>query len=879
MQLNCKIWHLCASWLAIIACLILCSCSHGKMRNDVIVENDDYIITVDSVVFGQWMATAPDAQHLFTNYESVAIDSIPNIVKVRLAVCGRDNELLPASYHYVDLDSWNSKSTIKAFTPDSIKLKSSHNVAIPKQLELQIDMSELHSSLNEYGWFVTPNQDTIYKQDYEQSGAWIIVDLDRLGLEKIKIEDSVNNGDIVSVNIQPNAIKSKKSHSWSMEHDFNGPHYKSEQTIVDAIYNMSMTELEKSTPDLQPAIVAQECYAIALSLAFLKPQESIQLLQKMVKDSVIHVESTSTTPSYTSLVNDMIWADAAWSVYCATGDKKWVMRAFSVISNSINQVKGVMSNHETNLFHAITPYYNYSHQYYPHWMTTSDAIETIPLVGNAIMEHAYRLLGQIADEFDAESAPFYTQADHLKDAINHRLWNETKGCYTQYLYGGIINMISPCVDNLGQSLAILWDIADDDRAETLINETPVTSFGVPLLYPNRENVETGLHNTISPMVQALWNLAAAKTGNMSMLRRGMGALIYQQALAASCAVTCNATTGELLGSNNSLANAAGNAAMILRVLAGMNFLPNGIEFNPKVPVCFDGKKVIIGFSYRNATLDITVKGTGDELSKITLDGKALDDNFISDDITGKHSIVITMNNEHIGSGKTTLAQKTRALPQEPQWMWNGFYGTNYTYSDNLGYKILINGESTYSMRDSVMGTRDTVTFRTYSIVAINKYGHSYIAKPHDILTLAHHYNLVEYAPHFAVSTESPSSYSHHPINIVADTTKIEIPLKVNDAGAYVIDLLYANGNGPQSFLSPSDFIMVEANGHPQGAIATPQLGSGIWLAMTYSSRLKIKLLKGQNTISLKYILLGSAPTSTRKILVDQLRIIKVSTFD
>jgi len=826
------------------------------MRNDVIVENENYMVTSDSIIEGNWIVTVDKQGNLVSNYETSPVDSMPNVMKIRLNINGNDNELLPSQYHYVNLDNGNDSAFITACLADSIKpTEPCHNVEIPESLHVKIDMKNIRKALAESKYFVTPTRDTIYSIDN------IVIDMGdhrrSLNLDKVTW-----NSDVIEATLPLGKTAAHKFEGWKKSSNNISPSYTSKQPIVNALYNMSIENLR------QPGgfLLAQECYEIALSRAYIYPKESMESLKTMVTDSVINAQPGGKT--YSSIANDMIWAEAAWSVFCATGDKQWLAYAFAVTNKSLTQVNALSLDAETGLYHAMSPYIAVGRQqYYPPWMSTRDMWESQPMIANAIMEHSYRLLSLMADEFEVQNH-YATKADQIKDAINHRLWNENRGFYTQYLYGGIVNMMSPCVDNLGQALAILWDIADDNRAETILNETPVTNYGIPLLYPRRSEVGSLLNNGVFPFVQAMWNLAAAKNENMSLLRRGMGALIRQQAMVGTCGTSCNATTGAPLGyapnlpfNTNTCAgvNAAGNIAMVLKVIGGMNFLPNGIEFNPKVPVCFGGTKTISDFKYRNATLNITIMGTGNQWSKITLDGKKLDDNFIDGKLKGEHQIVITMNNEYAGSGKTTLAQNIRVLPNTPMWLWDGFYGTNYNYTPKLGYKILINGEKTYSMPDSVMGTRDTMTFRTYSLVAINKFGFSYIAQPHSIYSTARCLNLAKSNPSLATNDTQYNNI------ILSNTSTAKVPIRTTAAGNYIVDIYY---NNPVS--QTCNFVKILANGHYQGAIATPYTLSGY----RYSTRLKIKLLKGENTITLQSM--NPAPIMSEPFTLEMshLRIIK-----
>ncbi len=865
----------------------LLSCHNDSFPKDVITQNEKFTVGIDKVVEGKWVAEAKSATHLVSNYQLPPNDSIPAVIRVRLAINGHDNELRPGEYHYIDLTDRGSEienresgtsnlreapNVIKACVADP-KRSSSQKIVRPSELKLNIDLSAIKNDLNDKGFFVTPTHDTIYAEDYK--GVWLTADIAPLDIDaeqcplhpELLIDAMPNNGDEYTVTINLSTPQRKVTKEWKIvATNANYPVYESPQKLMDAMHNMSIEEIANRGSEIEDRgskvsplttlhsnfLVSQECYAIALALAYLEPEKSMLTLKSMVTDSIITTGDSIET--YNSLANKMIWATAAWSVYCVTGDKEWLKYSYDITVKNLEIIENSgLLNRETGLYRATCPY-NVSNinQYYPPWASVTDIFETTPLLANAIIEHAYRVVELMCDEF--EIANYSRKVESLKDAINHRLWDEFKGYYSQYLYGGTLNMMSPCSDNMGQALCVLWDIADDNRGETLVNEMHLSYYGIPLTYPINTSVKPEFNNAVIPMVQALWNLAAARNDNIAMLRRGIGAQIRPQALLASCDVSTSATTGVPLDISYSRGNAAGNLSMIYNVIAGMKFLPNGIEFSPKVPACFQGKKTIKSFKYRNAMLDITIKGTGNNLSKISLDGKDLADNFIDGNIAGHHTIVITMNDIYTGAGKITLTKDLSYLPETPLWQWDGFYGTTYNYNGDYGYKILINDEERYSMRDSVLGTRDTVSYRSFSLLAVNKFGSSYISKPHFITTTASTYEFARYNQQFILPIPMPGYSEYHPLDPIeiTDTTSwVSIPLTTSEAGDYIVDVLYSNGSGQASLLAPCQMLEVTANGHLQGIVATPPLGEGQWLSKAYSSRLNVKLLKGDNTLQLR----------------------------
>lgn len=128
--------------LSMVLATIFASCDKGSMPKNVITQNENYTVDVNKVVEGRWKAEALSATHLVTNYTMPVSDSIPSVIRVRLAINGHDNELRPAQYHYIDLTSDTKETIIKACEPDD-KLSTSQKILRPNEIKLSIDLSNI----------------------------------------------------------------------------------------------------------------------------------------------------------------------------------------------------------------------------------------------------------------------------------------------------------------------------------------------------------------------------------------------------------------------------------------------------------------------------------------------------------------------------------------------------------------------------------------------------------------------------------------------------------------------------------------------------------------------------------------------------------------
>ena len=548
--------------------------------------------------------------------------------------------------------------------------------------------------------------------------------------------------------------------------------------------------------------------------------------------------------------DDISWAAAAWEVYSVTGDKSFLKWAYNVIKNTSAEDYDINADQVTGLMHGGVQYSFSESQFYPNWMEYKDIYETVSLTSNVLYEHAFEILNDMGDELDV-SNNYGEKAQNLKDAINEALWNERKGYYNQYTYLAAYPVRSPGIDNFGQALSVIWNIADDNRAENLIMKTPITNFGVPTASPAYSSLDRiNLSEIMSPLMQAFWNLAAAKTENENMLRHGLGALYRGQALTCCNKGGYNTFTGVQLGNvEGDMGSASGNVAMVFRVYAGMTFLPNGVEFNPMVPVFLTGKKEIKNFKYRQATLDITIEGTGNVIDKFTIDGKETHDNFINGAITGRHAIVITMTNNNHAPQIITKGNNEFCIPTTPVAEWLNDSTRILNYNNDNTYRMVVNGQLRYTIGDTTFTRNDNKEqFSINSVVEIGKYALSYLSKPYFVMPHVAVLPVSQFATAGTSLLTSPKAK-----NAVETSTgkngEITIKYVAPQGGDYFFDVRYSNGRSSNT----CPLLSVTVNSHHQGTLVMPCRGESEWLNAGMSNLVQLQLLKGENTIVIKRI--------------------------
>lgn len=635
--------------------------------------------------------------------------------------------------------------------------------------------------------------------------------------------DSVIEGQWVAVALDddhlvtncPDAASSQWHAVWQGPH---GPSYTSSQRLVNAVFNMSMGEIGRhlmggTLRDDDTLLEAQECYPILLSLGMTAPQQSMAALRAMVHGGTIDAPR-----QWPARQGHLMWAAAAWEVYCATGDRKWLREAHDVLLATLTREEGVTLDEHRAMQCGYGPFAD-AVAPPPSWAGAPEMMEMHTLAANALLLRAYAVVEAMGDELNLAN-DFDERANRLRDAVNHALWHEGLGCYAAWTTGQLHAKMAPFTDNLAQALAVLNSMADDDRAEKLVGQTPLPPYGISLRYPLVE-ADTSLTRAAMPMTSAFWALAAARTGNTHAVRLCIATMLRTQAFAASCGAWSDAYTGRLTTGRMALCNAAGNVGVVLRVLCGVNLLADGIELSPCVPAVFPGDKTLSNFPYRQATLDITVKGVGDEVAEVTVDGQPIEGNFVkaSTLAQGHHVIEVTLAGDGDGGLVTTASSPWRVLPSVPAAVWGDSTLCLPRRAAGMGYRLVVNSDPLYYLNDTLTVFRDTTALREYSVIALNKYG------PSDCSS-----SWLMVPPSRIVPVDS----------IMADESgALRVIVTLATPGEYAMTLM----SGSPDVLPRDVLLLAAANTHPQGSFLVPCNG-------LRSNTLRLRLTRGKNTILL-----------------------------
>ncbi len=851
---------------AFLAAVFFISC---KSDQQLLYKSTHFSIYNDKVIQGKNVAEVVSSTSLKSNYKSTENEHYSNQIAFKFSINEKDNDI-PAGVDRHILITNQTASKVYVFGVDDNGKNQSTSGFLPVDYDFtfRLDMNPVLKQFNEKGFYETFDGTKIAKSDFKGvyiAGAslplsWDFVNLDEKGL---KLTDTNNDG-IYEITLRLNPAISKEDKKWNLTQDIsNKATYLSQQPIVDALYNLSLEEARLAIePDSTFRTGAKWAgvwtrdisYSILLAFAYLEPEVAkISLLKKVKRDRII--QDTGSGGAWPVSSDRSTWALAAWEVYKVTGDKDWLKKAYTIIKNSSADDYLTLQNGQTGLYSGESSFLDWREQTYPKWMSNKDIYVSQNLGTNAVHYQTHVILSKMG-KLLGEPTEFYDAiATRIKNGINDNLWLEDKKYYAQYLYGRNFNSVSPRFEALGEALTVLFDIADHERAKAILSKSPLTEYGTTCIYPQVPGIPPYHNNAIWPFVQSYWNLAAAKAGNEKVLEHGLASIYRASGLFLTNYENMVAETGDFKGteinSDRMLWSMAGNLAMVYRVFIGMQFNESNLTFAPVIPKSYGGSRMLKNFHYRNAVLDIYVEGHGNTIVYAEIDGNRVEKPIIPATSTGRHRVYILMASNDFSSdginlvdNKFTLATPSATLIEDVLSWKTDMAATGYSIYEN-GNKIATITDTRFKIDEEI--------YAEYSITAIDKNGNeSFMSEP---LVFSNSEPIIVETELFA--SKSNLKYVNFSGSGFVEITKTKntslvIPVDVTEAGDYIVDIRYSNGNGPWNTDNKCGIRSLHLNNSYIGAMVFPQRGTNEWSDWGYSNSRTIYLEKGKNELKISF---------------------------
>lgn len=666
---------------------------------------------------------------------------------------------------------------------------------------------------------------------------------------------------------------------WRLKNDIaQYPQLVTPNKLHTAIYNLGLDEMVNAVEPDTTLRTGKEwagvwtrdvSYSIILSMAYMQPLASKISLMKKVNANGRIIQDTGSGGAWPVSSDRMIWAVAAYEVYKATGDRKWLEYIYPIIKNSLEDDLKVVAG-ANGLVRGETSFIDWRQQSYPRWMQTADIYQSQALGTSVVHAQAWKVLSEIAGILGHKDVAAQAQAQYEKisEAVNKELWMDDKGYYAMYNYGREFPILNPRAETLGESLSIIYDVADQERARKITENNPTTPFGTAIFFPQIADIAPYHNNALWPWVGAFWAIANAKAGNEAGVTEAIGSVFRPAALFTTNKENFVLDNGDIateLNSSNMLWCLAGNIALTHKILFGINFEKDGLAFKPFVPKVFGETRSLNGFKYRNATLNITVSGYGDKIKSFKLNGKEHKP-FVPATIKGVNNIVIEMADNEIAPLKVNHTKNVKAPLTPITWLANSPDAKAGKAANNLlqwnpieyinRYIIVKDGQR---IAETYTTSFDASEPGVYQVIGVNDDGtESFASEPRSNVE-----TIVLEMPGESTALFS-EEVAYQPVNPVAGyhgkgfvevdhkTAPIELGVDIENDGEYAVTVYYANGNGPIFTENKCAVRTLSVDGVDKGVLVMPQRGQGNWTDWGQSSVVLVPMKAGHHVLKIDF---------------------------
>lgn len=856
----------------VIILLFMTACQTEKVPEGMLYESDSFNIYPDKVVQGRHEARVISPTQMTSNYKSPASQTYRRLVEFKFSLNEKDNEL-PVGVNHRLVIQGEGRSPVFVFGQTREEQPEDPGTYLPPNTPytFRVDLNPVLQQFEQQGYYEAYDGSRIAQSEFKgvylaggsEPMTWDFVNLEERNL---KMQDPDGDGIFeIRLTLNPYDESQDVDKSWQPENDILAfPQYSSDQPLIDALYNMALDETQmlkesdgafRTGAKWEGVWTRDISYSVVLAYALVEPEIAKTSLRRKVNRNRI-IQDTGSGGAWPVSSDRTTWSLAAWEIYKTTGDRAWLEEAFTIIKNSVEDDQKTLAS-STGMYKGESSFLDWREQTYPKWMSNVDIYESENLGTNAVHYQTYRILAQMAEILGQPAEGYNQIADQIRNGMNEYLWMSDKGYYGQYMYGRHYLTLSPRFEALGEAFTILFDIASERQARSIMENSPLTPYGVTCIYPQIPGIPPYHNNGIWPFVQAFWNMAAAKAGNEKVLNHGLASLYRAAGLFLTNYENFVAETGDFQGteinSERQLWSVAGNLAMVYKVFFGMNFQADGIQFQPVVPSTYPGQKRLTQLKYRQAVLDLTLTGHGNRIRSIKLDGEPLPDAFLPADLEGPHRIEIEMADNSFDDGDIKQVENKFSLPA-PQVRRNGERLEWEAIEGATEYFVYKNGRKLASVDQPHFTITKEQSYAQYRVTAWGDNGFESFSSEPLAITDNSTVETLEAEKEGPKSALPFVNYSGR--GFVALTknrnTNLEFDYRTREAGEYLVDFRYSNGSGPWNTDNKCAVRSLYVNGEYQGAVVMPQRGLNEWSDWSYSNSRLVNLEKGRNTISLRF---------------------------
>lgn len=438
-------------------------------------------------------------------------------------------------------------------------------------------------------------------------------------------------------------------------------------------------------------------YSVHLGLAPLDPSRArysleLKLSQRREGGDLQIVQDTGSGGSYPVSTDRVVWALGAFELLKyldGTERADFAAMAFEAISNTIEHDRQVVFDEEDGLYRGEQSFLDWREQSYPDW-TENDTVHIgMSKALSTNVGHLCLLEIGAALALEQDNAALnerYGQwAGQLRQSVSERFFVAEYGLFSSF----ITTFLDPApvsrFDLLGNALAVLYHVGDDNVADNLIANYPHLAHGPPVMWPQQQQVAIYHNRAIWPFVTAYWLRAARQVGNDTVVNHNVRSMINGAALNLSNMENFEMVTGRawlddgefsgpVINSQRQLWSVAGYVSMVHDIIFGLEASQTGIRFSPFVTrelrnTLFRGSDSLVlnNFPYRNREITVVVflppvseehQGVYD-IVEIHLNGELITDELIDVSALGPRNLLtIQLGDGPQDGGTLTLIEDT-----------------------------------------------------------------------------------------------------------------------------------------------------------------------------------------------------------------------------
>ncbi|MBR6421644.1 hypothetical protein IKS86_02875 [bacterium] len=429
-------------------------------------------------------------------------------------------------------------------------------------------------------------------------------------------------------------------HQRTVSETAGSPILRSGNTMLDALFALAITELNEnkvsaisdysmSNGDQVPCDCFETganwhyvwtrdtAYAVHSAIAFLEPQKSKNSLKFKISarksaaggGNTQIVQDTGSGGSWPVSTDRIVWAIGAMETLVnldGSDYDNFLSESYEAIKNTLEADRKAVFDPDDGLYRGEQSFLDWREQTYPNWTATNTVHIGMSktLSTNVLYYMAMHVAASMAVELGKteEALYFAEQADDLKNAIRSNFYLADRKTFSSMKTTFFDSSAVDKRDLLGESLAILFIVADDTQSAEIMAEYPVTEAGPAVIFPQEPKTRIYHNRAIWPFVTSYALRAAAKAGNDKFYENAFMSLVRGAAFNLSNMENFEFTTldawhedtwtdfqgremsGPVVNSKRQLWSVAGFLSMVLDSVFGRSQSLLKFSFSPKIPV-------------------------------------------------------------------------------------------------------------------------------------------------------------------------------------------------------------------------------------------------------------------------------------------------------